>query len=127
MAERVLHLVPKDGQAVCRRAISAARRRANQNELNAAYKAAARAAGIYDHSNAVAYYAAFAAGNVAAFAAGNGASEIYYVCYGAASAIAATTAHDAIAYDNERKNQCDIFRKYFTIEQVQKAFNKLVA
>jgi hypothetical protein len=44
MAERVLHLVPEDRQLACIWAISAARRRANEDELNAAAYAAETAA-----------------------------------------------------------------------------------
>jgi len=128
MVERVSHLVPeKVPEQVCLNAIAAARRRAPKEELYSAARAA--------HDDSVSpSYLHFAAGCLARYAAfiydtgafcyASSASDIVSDALNAA-ANAARYA-DGIQYGQERKKQCDILRKYFTIEQVQKAFNKLV-
>ncbi len=134
MAKRVLHLVPEDHRLVCSNAIRAARSRANQDELNtvsvaadAAYdrtfndishdavRTAYFAASAVTDASCVAVYAARAAAEAALNAARNAASE----------AAGSSAYYDA--YIKEQKKQCDILRKYLTIEKVKKAFNKLVS
>jgi len=135
MAEGVLDLVPEEHQLACIWAVSAARRRAKQDELDAAYDAAYAAA-----NTAAAYAAADAAStyffaNYADYATRSVTKVASYVAADAAAAHAAAYADAAAAddsfnyntaYSKEKKNQCDILRKYFTIDQVKEAFNKLV-
>jgi hypothetical protein len=186
IAEGVLHLIPEESQLSCIWAISAARRRANIDELDAAFSAAEHSAGIYARSNAVAYYAAYAAyatADYCSFAAradtyayGAYATAHYAACTASeisiakdndasraasddasrSAADAASNAADAAsdaasyaarassntnrslwavvsdnasyaAYRNEKKKQCNILRKYFTIDQIKEALNKLVS
>lgn len=125
IAEGVLYLVPKDSKAVCRRAIRAARRRANKNELNAAYKAAVAAANVYGDNDLT--YASYAAVN-SIYAAASCCDFNAISC--ANYAFSVFSVFDSIyagSYEEEMKRQCNILRKYFTIEQVREAFNKLVA
>jgi hypothetical protein len=144
MAEGVLHLVPEDKRLVCSNAISAARRRASKDELKAAVDAAFDIA--YDTvsgngRDAISFYSSYAArsaycaartasawaraaafrtyDDAAAKAAANSAADYAYCTYSYAAA--------ATIFFKERKIQCDILRKYFTIDQVKEAFNKLVA
>jgi hypothetical protein len=120
MAERVLDLVPEDNQLACIWAISAAKRRAKLDELDAAYDAADAAAAHY--STCCAYYAnAYYASRAAASAADSSRVFANKVAYYAA---AATIDFDD--YIKENRHQCDILRKYFTIDQVEEAFNKLL-
>jgi hypothetical protein len=141
MAERVLHLVPEYSQAVCKRAISAARRRAKKDELDAAFAAAtAVSVAAYDAARVDASYSArYAADSsynwgyysTARAAASAAATTIltfdtYRVAFFAASAHAASANNTDNDYFEERKNQCNILRKYFTVDQVRAAFNKLV-
>jgi len=122
IVEEVLDLVPEECQLACIWSISAAKRRASKEELNAAYDAAYSAASYAyacNNSRAVADAAVAAADLAYAY----GSNTSYY--YAAASAYAASTA--AFAEMEEQKKQCDILRKYITIEQVREAFNKLVA
>jgi len=72
------------------------------NDTNASY--------LHRAAGALARYAA-RCDNIDAYAAAS-----YAVC-----------CVDVLDYDKEKKNQCDILRKYFTINQVRAAFNKLVA
>ncbi len=130
MAERVLYLVPEDIQLACIWALSAIKRRANIDELDAAFYAANVAAftarGTAALAAAAASYAAYAYATNTAY---------YYTDSALASANAANYYADADAdadaaftdYRKEEKNQCDILREYFTLEQVKEAFNKLVA
>jgi hypothetical protein len=147
MAERVLHLVPEDCQAVCRRAISAARSRAKRDELNAASDAAyadatdaadavhtadtAYACADSISTDAAAYYATTSSIYAAANAANYSATLIVnYAVRTATSArsAAADAGDDYFATEKEeQKKQCDILRKYITIEQVREALNKLVS
>ncbi len=119
IAERVLHLVPGDRQLACIWAISAARRRASIDELDAAFSAAYIAT---ENTFNTAYDASNAAAAVASddFSANYAADAVYY------AANAANYDDDDDAYFIEKKKQCDILRKYFTIDQVREAFNKLV-
>ncbi len=142
MAERVLHLVPEDSKLACIWAISAAKRRASKDELAAA-RAAAHDAASSVYASAVdaafvsaAYYAARAAAASAASSSAAVAAAARTSSEAAASAVraaadaddsAANEAKDTYAYSNERKKQCDILRKYFTLEQVKEAFSKIVA
>ncbi len=64
--------------------------------------------------------------DVALYSASYVASYAAYVAAYATDSYAAVAAVAAV-YNNERQNQCDILRKYFTIDQVKTAFNKLVA
>jgi len=135
IAERVLHLVPKDGQAVCRRAIGAARRRASKDELNAA-RIAARSiatnattiagADSAHATDSIAYYAYCAATpstfGCAAEAARSAAHYAAYALTDSAYNVSDSAYH--AAYQKEQKKQCDILRKYFTITQVRKALKK---
>jgi hypothetical protein len=137
MVESVFYLVPKEHKQACSNAISAARRRASKDELYAAYDAA------YDAAHIAALYAAydndnnlklFSLANAANFAIRANALVSYYAVSRSAAADAARHAADAAyyacgsaAYRTEKKRQCDILRKHFTIDQVKEAFNKLVA
>ncbi len=139
MVEEVLHLVPEDIKLVCSNAISAARRRANQEELTAV-RNAAKAAAAY---GCCAYSASSSAADAAACAADYAANDAYYVSdydSGAyvwdAANIAATAAGAGAAnyfnnanvnsyhirYNEEKKKQCNILRKHFTLDQVKEAF-----
>jgi hypothetical protein len=146
IAEGVLHLVPEEGKLACSNAINSARRRDSKDKLNSAISAAADYA-ARSIAAAVAYYASrsIAAAavrscscNAAYSTASNAANaRCTHVAYAAHAANALTDAANALtdaagaaystAYRKERKKQCDIFRKYFTITQVKKAFKKLVA
>jgi hypothetical protein len=144
MAKRVLHLVPEDIKLVCSNAINSAKRRASQDELKAAYIS------TFNTANAAAFAAAYSAAYSAAYVAAYVASRTiasrttadYAADYAADAAlyavrIAADAAYvvfsSSCAYNDfdasfkEKKKQCDILRKYFTIDQVREAFNKLVA
>ncbi len=138
IAEGVLYLVPEDSKLACIWAISAARRRADQDELYASADAA-YSASRYSATRS-ADYATYAAEGAAAYAArtarGTRASAVaasYSATCTAKSAAAAVSAAPAAcasaitAYHEEQKNQCNIIRKYFTIDQVKEAFNKIVA
>ncbi len=104
MAERVLDLVPEDNQLACIWAISAAH------------------AASAHYSTCCAYYAyAYYASRAAASAADSSRVFANKVAYYAA---AATVDFDD--YIKENRHQCDIIRKYFTIDQVEEAFNKLL-
>jgi hypothetical protein len=126
MAEEVLDLVPEDSQLACIWAISAARRRANKDELIAAsYAITATPAYYYDYDyDAVSRCAVRAAD----YTANCAAIDVVNVAAYAANASAVAGSSDFYTdRNNEQKKQCDILRKYFTIEQVREAFNKLVA
>jgi hypothetical protein len=146
MAERVLDLVPEEGKLACIWAISAAKRRASKDELSAASTAACYAvACIYASRSSTAvsnaaYYASRSAADAAYAAACYAAvrAASFDVADAAVDAAAANIAsgttvfNDAYsaagdAYRKEKKEQCNILRKHFTIDQVKKAFNKLVA
>ncbi len=125
MAERVLDLVPEKCQLACIWAISAARRRASKDELDAAKAAATDAAYAVSYNLnfpvAAAAYAAeyYGAARTVSLCASSGAAFVVSMC---------ATAADAAAAEKEEENkQCDILREYFTIYQVREAFNKLVA
>jgi hypothetical protein len=133
MAERVLDLVPEEGKLACIWAISAAKRRASQDELKAAFYAA------YDAADA-AYFAADSANfasesaNAAADASSAHAAAADYTEHAISARYAARYAAFAryagggdADYRKEENKQCDIIRKYIAIEQVKEAFNKLVA
>ncbi len=127
MAERVLHLISGDEQLVCSNFISKTRKRANKDESITAYITARAASTYYDdyaHNAACrcAVRAAYTACNsdYAADAAG------YAARAAAASYLSCSSAYYA-AYKKEQKKQCDILRKYFTIDQVKKALKKLVS
>jgi len=122
IAERVLHLVPENNRWVCSNAIDAARRRANQSELSAACNAFDDS--IYSYNATYAFYAAvlYAAAHSSVYAA---AHSLFSVAHAAAHAAADAACSDS-SYRNEQKKQCDIIRKYFTVDQVRAAFNKLV-
>jgi hypothetical protein len=109
MAEEVLHLVPEDRKLACIWAISAARRRASKDELTAASTAAYAASFGYGAINLPAAAAAYAA-----------------EYYGAANTVSLCTSSASADKNDEKNKQCDILRKYFTIDQVSEAFNKLV-
>ncbi len=147
IAEGVLHLVPEEGKLACSNAINSARRRDSKDKLNSAVSTAAGYA-VRSIAAAAAYYASRAATaaaavrscscNAAYSTASNAANaRCAHVAYAAHAANALTDAANALtdaagaaystAYRKERKKQCDIFRKYFTITQVKKAFKKLVA
>ncbi len=121
MIERVLHLVPEDGQLACIWALSAAKRRASKDELKAASYAAYRAIpepsleNMRDGSRSVVY----AIAHITEY-------DIEHInaAVAAADAVRAAVASN---YDKENLAQCNILRKYFTIDQVKEAFNKLVA
>jgi hypothetical protein len=154
IAKRVLHLIPekhKQHKLVCINAINAAQRRAPKDELEAVAAAAhesphRRDAG--DESYFACYPASFAANYAciaiyrknlsrAKWTSSNAAN--YGLCYlflryyedslAAATRVVdyAIRAHYfSEPMDREQKKQCNILRKYFTINQVQKAFNELV-
>ncbi len=137
IAERVLHLVPEEHQLVCIWAINAARKRADKDELDTAYasiKADANAADAawnavavsvdtaYPASFAAAYAAAYAAAAAAAYSADYNCYFKYYVSY--VSSAASYAAYASGNLMEEKKKQCDILRKYFTIDQVREALNK---
>ncbi len=150
IAEGVLHLVPEEHRLACSNAISAVRRRANIDELNAAAEAARSA---YYATSTTAYSdTAFSATAAAHSASGYASSHSSFFASNCSSCAAAAAAHNAGAsdavsmaaryadgsasryvdgadgtkYNEEKKKQCDILRKYFTIDQVKEAFNKLV-
>ncbi len=162
MAERVLHLVPEESQLACIWAISAARRRANEDELDAAATAAEAIAdaegeaatedadcAAYSASDAAAYAKYFAtyatcsaSDNVADYAADYAARAVAVAAcyayrtahcanntdsYAVAVSVSAADSAFRTAYNREQKNQCDILRKYFTIDQVKEVFKKLVS
>jgi len=144
MAERVLHLVPEESQLACIWAVSAAKRRANFDELNAASmavndaaKSAAKsaaanwAASVYacDAAYAAAcYVVSYSSARAATHASARAADDASRAAYYAACAVASDTANIAYyATMQEKKKQCDILRKYFSIDQVREAFNKLVS
>ncbi len=147
IAEGILHLIPEDNRLVCSNAISAARRRASKEELNAARTASYHNSYyvFYDsfdvsityHVYSAARYAARYAADFASCtnntdddASANAASCAYLadnVCRSASSAFFYYSGYYFSACNKEQKKQCDIFRKYFTIDQVKEAFNKLVA
>jgi hypothetical protein len=129
ITERVLHLVPEDGQLACIWAISATRRRASKDELAAAYVATCNAASYYvdaAHNATLSRTAAYCCAINACCDVSSVASAAYY---GTALTYADSSYYcaDDTAYRREQKKQCDILRKYFTIDQVKKAFNKLVS
>ncbi len=134
MVEEVLHLVPEDGQLSCIWAISAVKRHANSDELAAAFDAATAAYAYYFRTRTAAARAASEAAASVAYAfaanisyyyaeAANIATYAAYYYASDADPVANTYAHVTL---EEQKKQCDIIRKYFTIDQVREAFNKLV-
>jgi hypothetical protein len=141
IAERVFYLVPENNRSVCSNAINAARRRANKDELEAAFDAACSASAYASDAEAYAYHpASFAASFTAAYAyaavyantasaynAAASAANAAYVVHYVARAASDVSPNAAAAYIEEKKKQCDIFRKYFTIDQVKEAFSKIVA
>ncbi len=135
IAEEVLHVVPEESQLACIWAISAARRRASKDELDAAYEAAYEADGCCSiaynashASNAAAYAITASTYAVDAFRTTVAVHAARYAQYAAMSAASAVYyARGSAACRKEEKKQCDILRKHFTIDQVREAFNKLVA
>jgi len=157
IAEGVLHLVPEEYQLACIWAISAARRRASKDELDAASYAANNA--FYHDSVDDVYVSACtnatinsrAAADAAAKSAANAAEyvsalydgnifdismSIYSTSGNAISAIYYAVGSTEIiakvrdytdACNKENKKQCNIIRGYFNIEQVKESFNKLVS
>jgi hypothetical protein len=151
IAEGVLHLVPEDMQLACIWSISAAKRRANKDELTAAKAAADDSirCAISTSSNSVVDYAAgnaihaayctvsYCTSRTSLTLTDPSLTALGYaddVLTAAAEAVADAAYADAAYADandfdasfKERKKQCDILRNYFTIDQVKKAFNKLV-
>ncbi len=126
MVERVLYLVPEDIKLVCSNAISVARRRGNIYELANVWSAAkATAVNAAPAASAAAYAAYYTARIHAAYDAAAAAATCY-----AATSYASNTIYYARGYDDykeEKEKQCDILRKYFTIDQIKEALNKLVA
>jgi hypothetical protein len=120
MAEEVLHLVPKECQLACIWALDAAKRRAKRDELDAAEAAVYRA--TYDIG-------------CNSYATASAANAIYYVIArinefdhayaGILPDVFVNSAAAAARYVEKQNNQCNILRKYFSIEQVKEAFNKL--
>jgi hypothetical protein len=108
---------PEQEQA-CLDAIDAARRRVSKDELYAAAGAVCNDSG--------ASYINCAAGALARYAARRDKLDANATADYAIANYATYHAVDA-KYEKERKNQCDILRKYFTVDQVRAAFNKLVA
>ncbi len=109
IVESVLNAEPEQ---ICLNAIKLSRQRASTDELYIAAGAVSNdtnASYLHRAAGALARYAARCA-NIDAYAAAS-----YAVC-----------CVDVINYDKERKNQCDILREYFTVDQVRAAFNKLV-
>jgi hypothetical protein len=114
IVESVLNKLDKETKQVCLNAISATKRRASEDELSAAANA------IDDSGNSCIHLACSC---LARYAQGRHASYAATVITYSASYV------DGLFYDREKwgKKQCNIFRKYFTITQVQEALNKLVA
>jgi len=131
MAELVLHLVPEECQLACIWALDAAKRRASKDELkaasDAAYDASASLITCIGSSAAAAaaaaYYAAAAAYVFSAASLFDSDARTRYITDRAAYVCVAAGYN---AGTTEQKKQCDILRKYFTIDQVKEAFNKLV-
>jgi hypothetical protein len=147
IAERVLHLVPEDNRLVCSNAISAARRRANQDELKAASDAAKNAIRTARSAAAsccysCAYYVASLASLDPANTDATHAVYFAFMAEAEAEAVAADDNDDddydaaddtdcnkifsTVACTKVKKNQCDILRRYLTIDQIKEALNKLV-
>jgi len=127
IAERVLPLIPEAIRLMWIKNINAARKRTNKDELKDAIYAANAAYAVISAQTSAATDDAVDAACYAAW---------YYVNHCAESAtnvamFAADAASDATAYNTdyfeETKKQCDILRKYFTVDQVRESFNKLVA
>jgi hypothetical protein len=110
MVESVLDGAPEQ---VCLNAINLSRCRASKDRLYDAARAVSTDAGDS--------YLHFAAGCLVRYVATRDASQAAYTVANAVRyAIGAQ-------FDKERKKQCNIIRKYFTISQIKEAFNKLVA
>jgi len=127
IVESVLHFVPENHRQGFINIIDATRKRANLSELLDADVFFATCTNNYvaiSASHLTRYAFLY---SISAFHANSSPCATSVVFYVYSAAYCYSAAYAAFAYDNERKNQCDIFRKYFTIEQVQKAFNKLVA
>ncbi len=110
MVENVL----LDKETVCLNAIAAARRRAPEDELKDVYIAIDASGTSYLH---------VAAGCLARYAINRHAAYASCIPTYAASYV------DGMFYDKEKwgKKQCNILRKYITVDQVKEAFNKLVS
>jgi hypothetical protein len=130
IAERVLHLIPENIRLMCIKNINAARSRANEDELKAAiYATNAAYNGISASTSAATDDAVDAACYAAWYSIDHSAASATNVASFASDASAGAFNPDTYntSYIQGQKNQCDIFRKYFTIDQVKEAFNKLVA